>query len=354
MPPERPPVIDCDIHPRMPGVRALVPYLDPFWAETLPDRGLESLDTVSYPPNAPLTCRPDWRDPRGRPGGNLAGVREHVLGRWQADTAICNCLCGVQLVFNEDMATALAKAVNDWLAAEWLDREPALRASVVVAPQSVEGAVAEIERRAQDRRFVAVLLLAMGEAPLGRRRYWPVYEAAARHGLPIMIHAGSSYNHPVTALGWPTYCFEDYASQPQGFQAQVASLVCEGVFEKYPELRVVLAESGVSWLPGVLWRLSKMWRGVRSEVPWLDRSPAEVVRDHFRLTVQPLDAPPEMVEGVIDHLQSDQMLLYSSDYPHWQFDEDEVMPKGIPDGLHPRVMTDNPLATFSRLAESAP
>ena len=104
------------------------------------------------------------------------------------------------------------------------------------------------------------------------------------------------------------------------------------MFAKYPGLKVVLLESGVTWLPGFLWRFSKFWRGVRSEVPWVDRSPAEIVRDHVRLTIQPFDAPddPDQVERVIEHLRSDDILLYASDYPHWQFDGDEAVPREFP------------------------
>ena len=161
---------------------------------------------------------------------------------------------------------------------------------------------------------------------------WPIYAAAERHGLPLGIHAGSTFRHSTTSLGWPSYYIEDYAGHGQAFQSQVASLVCEGVFAKYPGLKVVLLESGVTWLPGFLWRFSKFWRGVRSEVPWVDRSPAEIVRDHIRLTIQPFDAPgdPDQVERAIDHLRSDAILLYASDFPHWQFDGDESIPAGIP------------------------
>jgi hypothetical protein len=195
----------------------------------------------------------------------------------------------------------------------------------------------------------------MGEAPLGRRQYWPVYAAAERHGLPLGIHAGSSYRHPVTSLGWPSHYVEDYCAQSQGFQAQVASLVCEGVFVKFPKLKVVLLESGVTWLPAFLWRLSKFWRGVRLEVPWIDRSPAEIVREHVRLTIQPFDGPddPAAVARLIEHMKSDDMLLFSSDFPHWQFDGDDIMPAGIPAKLHGRIRRDNALATYSRLATAA-
>src|SRR5262249_58983085 len=107
----------------------------------------------------------------------VADVQTQVLDGWGADIAILNCLYGVQLVFNEDMAAAFARAVNDWLVKEWLDRDPRLRASIVVPLQNVEHAVDELERCAQDRRFVQVLALAMGEVPLGRRQFWPLYAA---------------------------------------------------------------------------------------------------------------------------------------------------------------------------------
>jgi predicted TIM-barrel fold metal-dependent hydrolase len=261
----------------------------------------------------------------------------------------------VQLLFSEDMAAAFAKAVNDWVAREWLDRDKRLRASIIVPMQNTDYAVAEIERCAPDKRFVQVLVLAMGEAPLGRREYWPVYEAAERHGLPIGIHAGSSYRHAVTSLGWPSWYVEDYCANAQGFQAQVASLVCEGVFVKYPKLKVVLLESGVTWLPAFLWRLSKFWRGVRAEVPWVDRSPSQIVRDHVRLTIQPFDGPddPRAVAQLIDHLQSDDMLLFSSDFPNWQFDGDHIMPAGIPEKLHGKILRNNALATYERLNATA-
>src|SRR5690606_2041541 len=120
------------------------------------------------------------------------------------------------------------------------------RASIVVAPQNPQLAVEEIEKRAGDRRFVQVLLLAMRDMPLGNRFYWPIYEAATRHGLPIGIHAGTNYRRPVTALGWHSYFAEDYIAQPLAFQAQLSSLISHGVFDVYRELKVVLIESGVS------------------------------------------------------------------------------------------------------------
>jgi predicted TIM-barrel fold metal-dependent hydrolase len=350
-----PHAIDCDVHPAVPDIKVLYPYLDPHWRSSFEERGIPGFEPNTYPPNAPISARPEWRGKNGGAAGDVSRLTAQVFGRWQAGYAILNCLYGVELIFSEDMALAVARAVNDWIAKEWLDRDPRLRASILIPTQNIEFAVDEIERCAKDRRFVQVLVLAMQETPLGRRHWWPIYAAAERHGLPIGIHPGSTYRHSITSLGWPTYYVEDYASYAQAFQSQVASMVCEGVFAKFPGLKVVLSESGVTWLPGFLWRLAKFWRGVRAEVPWVDQSPADIVRRHVRLTIQPFDAPadPDLIERAIDHLRSDDILLYASDFPHWQFDGDDAMPPGIPEPLRRKILVDNPLATYERLREDA-
>ena len=85
-----------------------------------------------------------------------------------------------------------------------------------------------------------------------------------------------------------------------------------------------MLESGFTWLPAYLWRLHKFWRGIRMETPWVDRAPLEIVRSNIRFSLQPVDAPPdrETLNRLFDHMQSDELLLFSTDYPHWQFDGD--------------------------------
>ena len=345
--------IDCDIHPNVPSLKALLPYLEGHWREVIVARGMDELNSISYPANAPLTARPDWRPSQGKPAASLAQVQRDYLDVFGVSRAICNPLYGVQLLFSEDMAAAFARALNTWMVAEWLDREPRLRASIVVPLQNVELAVDEIERCAKDPRFVQVLLLASVDHPLGKRHYWPIYAAAERHGLPVGIHAGSNYHNPPTAVGWPSYYTEDYVAQAQAFQTQLTSLICEGVFTRHPNLKIVLLESGWTWLPAHLWRLTKYWRGLRMEIPWVDRSPEEIVRSNVRLSLQPTDAPPTAagLARIMDHMQSDELLLFSTDYPHWQFDGVEAVPPGLSPALQRKIMVDNPRATYARLLE---
>ncbi len=141
--------------------------------------------------------------------------------------------------------------------------------------------------------------------------------------------------------------------QAQAFQTQLTSLICEGVFTKFPDLKVVLLESGFTWLPAHLWRLTKYWRGLRMEIPWVDRAPMDIVRSNVRLSLQPVDGPPdrESLLRIMDHMQSDELLLFSTDYPHHQFDGTAAMPEGLPADLVRKIMIDNPRATYARLME---
>ncbi len=259
-------------------------------------------------------------------------------------------------MFSEDLSLGFCRAINNWLAAEWLDRDPRLRASIVVPPHSAELAAEEVERLAGDRRFVQILTLAMGELPLGRRQHWPLYRVAEKHGLPIGIHAGSSFRHPPSAGGWGSLYLEDYVSYAQGFAGALNSMVTEGVFVKFPALKVVLIESGVTWLPASLWRLDKTWRGVRAETPWLEEQPTHTIRRNVRLTLQPFDAPPaqDQVTKLLEQLGSEEMLMFSSDYPHWHYDGDDAIPDGMPDELIHKICIENPLNTYPRLKETTP
>lgn len=348
-----PGAVDVDLHPMVPGLAALEPFLADLWRDQISQRGMEGFETQSYPPNAPKTVRADWRPADGsKPASTVEQLRAQVLDPWGVSRGIVTPLYGVQLVFNEDMAAGFTRALNDWTRARFLDPEPRLAASIILHMFNTEHAVAEIERLAPDPRFVQAMVLVMGETPLGRRHNWPVFEALVKHDLPLAIHAGSSWRNPVTSLGWASWYMEDYAANQQAFQSTLASLITEGVFSKFPTLKVVLLESGVSWLPAFLWRLSKTWKGVRFEVPWVDRSPIEIVRDNVRLSVQPLDAPEdaETVERLMNHLGSDEMLLWSSDWPHWQFDGPPRLPPGIGAALAKKICVENARATYKRLA----
>ncbi|HYW27907.1 MAG TPA: amidohydrolase family protein [Terriglobales bacterium] len=281
-------MIDCDLALAAPPVSALRDHLEAYWRDSVTERGIRSLEpSYELPGRAP-------RRPEPGPGTTLAIVRP---------------LAAIEALHAEDLAAALAGGLNDWLRAEWLDRDPRLRGSITVAPQSVEAAVAEIERLASDRRFVQVLLPLRGLHPLGRRLHWPIYDACARHALAVAVRPGGNVGSAITPVGWPSHLAEDLAGQSQAYQSQVTSLVLEGALGAHPALRVVLVASGVTWLPSLTWRLDKNWKGVRREVPWVDRPPSEVIRRAVWLTVPPVDAPLDALPELLAHEGMAAMLL---------------------------------------------
>jgi len=347
------PAIDCDVHIAVPSMQTLTPWFDGYWREAFETRGIDrtSFNLTGDAPDAPLAARPDWRPAAGKPGTSLDLLQAAALDGFGSSLAIANCIFGAVALHHADMAAVMCSAVNDWVRAHWLDREPRLRASILVPQTSPEHAVAEIERLAGDRRFVQVLMLSGARELLGKRVHWPIYEAAQRHGLPIGVHAGSLYHHPpATAFG--SFQAEDYVAHAFAFESQVLSLIAEGVFQKFPDLKVVLLESGVTWLPAALWRMNKTWRGVRAETPWVKRPPADIARDHIRLTIQPFDAPDpaQTLLRWVEQMDGADMLLFSSDFPHWHYEGEAALPAPLPPALARQILYDNPLATYGRLA----
>src|ERR1700682_334103 len=141
--------VDCDLHPAVPHLTSLLPYLNDYWRDQVTTRGMTDLVSQSYPPHSPITSRPDWRPAKGKARSHLEEIKTHALDPFGTAYGICNPLFGVQLVFSEDMADAFCRALNDWLVEQWLDKEPRLRGSIVLPGQGVEESVAKNRGRAR-------------------------------------------------------------------------------------------------------------------------------------------------------------------------------------------------------------
>lgn len=336
--------IDCDLHNTISSVEVLFPWLDDHWREYISQSGFKGPTDTAYP-RAPTSARPGTTPPTGgAAGSSLALMREQALDAWGTSIGILNCAYAVESLHNPDAEIAIARAVNEWQIAEWLDKEPRLRASIIVPSQQPHEAAREIDRVAGHPGFIQVFLPVRSAQPYGKRHYWPIFEAAVRHNLVVGLHFGGAPGNPPTAVGWPSYYIEEYAGMAQAFQSQVMSLIVEGVFDKFPTIRMTLIEGGFAWLPPFLWRLDKEWKGLRREIPWTRRLPSEYVRDHLRLTTQPLDLPnePERVQRLFDQLGSDELLLFASDYPHWHFDTpQEAVPAGLSAIQRQQIMREN-------------
>ena len=348
--PARAAIVDADIHNTWPEPSALDPYLPARWRRLRGQLGERLHAGAQYPRLNPAAARTDaWPPEGGLPGSSLALMREQLLDRWSVEHGILNPLLEAGELLNLEYGAAFARAINDWQVAEWLEPEPRLRASITVPYEDAALAVAEMERRADDARFVQVLLASRTLEPLGRRRYWPLYAAAEAAGLPIGIHFGGAGGFPTTAAGIPSFYFEEHAGMATAFQDQLTSLVFEGVFERFPRLRVVLIEGGFGWLLPLMWRLDRTWSMLRDELEHVRRPPSETIRDRVYLTTQPIEEPPQpqLLARLLDRMGMDDRLLFATDYPHWDFDApDRALPPVLGAARRERLLRGNARALY--------
>lgn len=315
----RPAVVDCDVHPILPSPRSLQPYLDEYWADQHADQNFPSYEPNYHPPGSAIAQRPGLTlDEDGRAGTRVENLVADVFADGRTDFAILNCLYGVQQHHQPRREAAHVRALNTWLAREWLDRDPRLRASIVIPLGTPQLAAEEIEYWSSDRRFVQVLVLGQSEIMYGRQINWPIWAAAEAAGLPVAIHLGGVFRAPPTPVGWPASHLAWYVGQSANLEAQLASITSEGVFQKFPGAKVVVTEVGFNWVPPFLWKLDKTWKSYRPDVPWLTTAASEVIREHVVFTTSPSDGAeqPGELDRIVERMGSDRMLVYSSDYPH--------------------------------------
>ncbi|WP_118135005.1 amidohydrolase family protein [Oceanicella sp. SM1341] len=321
-------LVDCDIHMTQKRPSDLYPFLERRWVEHLESFGSffrqPLVGQLAYPRMTANGMRADAEPEDGPAGSSLEMLRAQHLDPLGVDIGMLICLGrGGMEERHPGLAAAMSRAVNDWQIHALVAPEPRLRAGLVVAQDHPEAAVAEIRARAGDRRFAQVILSTRAAEPLGARRYWPIYEAAQEAGLPIGLHpAGYSGGHPSTGSGWPSYYFHEHYTFLPGAEGLVSSLVLNGVFAAFPRLRVAIIEGGFSWAPALGWRMDRAWAHWRAEVPELTRPPSEYMREHVWWATQPIEEPKNgrEIEEIVDWIGWDR-LLYSSDYPHWDYDD---------------------------------
>lgn len=356
--------IDCDCHPHFKdGLQDLAPFLGEAMRERI------SLGTDATGKGLPASefklPHPHYVNPGGGmrvdavpPAGGAPNsdpqftIVDH-LDRFDLGAAVLlgGHVMGISGYADATVAAAIASAYNDWMAANWLSADPRYRGSIIVAPQDPQAAAKEVARCAGDARMVQVFIPVMAGAAFGKRHYWPIYEVAEHYGLPVATHPGgesAGMNAVMGAVDAPSFYFDFHTGLDQIYQRQAISLVAEGVFEQFPKLKFGLIEGGFAWLPAVMWKMDKNWKGLRREVPWLTRLPSEYMRDHIRVTTQPMPEPPvaAWLDDIFEMMYADEMLMFSTDYPHWDGDDPDWALKRIPLHLQDTIMIDNPTAYY--------
>src|SRR4051812_27841563 len=243
-------IIDCDIHPSLHSRADLNPFLPKRWQQHLKTYGdhlrTPFIGTTPYPRSAPLIARRDaWPPTGGPPGSDLDFMRKQHLDPLDVEFGILQVLD--LFIFSQqnlDFGAAVQRAVNEWQLAQWSDRDPRLKASILVGQDDIAAAVAEIERCAKTGRYVQINVSPRANEPLGRHRYWPIYERAEALGLPLGIHSGGYGGHAPPRGGGAAFFYQERPSKAHSFSAQPSRLGVAGVAQRVSRLKIVFIEGG--------------------------------------------------------------------------------------------------------------
>lgn len=353
------PIIDCDIHHSWAREADLYPYMPTRWrdylASAVPGTTLMATGHMNNllhgGTNKKLDSFPDSGLP---PGTDIDWLRTRHLDRLDISRGMLTYDIGEQAnIANPYLSAVVCRAANDWCIDRWLSgQDDRLYGTVIVPSQTPDLAAAEIRRAGAHRRMIGVLLSAnpVGK-PFGHPFYHPIYEAAIEVGLPVVSHVGSELTSRARfgAGGLPGSRLEQFIANDQAGMHHLSSLITHAVFEKYPELRFLSTEWGFGWMPWLMWSLDGLYETLRRENPNVKRLPSEVFRQHVFATTQPLDHTDDR-RSLIDLMESfgglEDLLVFATDYPHWDGDEPGPLAARLPREWHRRIFHDNAARLF--------
>ena len=271
-------LVDCDIHVGYETIADLLPYLDGPTRELVISSGTNGLAMPSYPWNHPTGWfRHDVYERSAAHDANFAYLsldllRERHLDMYEVTLGIVEPdeAAAFSILPNAHLAARLCSAYNDWLLEHWLQEEPRLRGMLVVPAQYPKAAADEIRRLGGRDEFVGVFLPGGARIPYGNPVYDPLWAAADELGLPVAVHThyeSVGISPPITPAGMPDYYVEYHTLCGAGMYGHFVSILCHGVFERFPNVRVAMIEGGLVPYVGFLWRLDTNWRACRSRSP---------------------------------------------------------------------------------------
>ena len=352
---ERLPIVDCDVHPLVKSNDAFLPYLSNGWRKHFETHGLRTYARARDRYNHPnRTYRMDAVPSSGGPAGSDPDFTlENHIKPYNIATALLlpQEPYGVTAWGDADSAAAFFSAANEFFLNTWVGHDDRFALAITVSPHDPHLAADEIRRRGTEPGVVGVQLLLLDQM-MGSRWFDPIYEAACELDLPIVFHQsgaeGCYTTSQTVAGGTPRSYGERHVVLTQVGAANIVDMVANGAFERFPNLRIVMVEWGFSWLPSLLARMDHAWEQDPTSAPLVKKPPSDYVAEHFTFTTQPLDEPDTAAElkslFMIPNL--DKMLLFSSDYPHYDTDDPDFIIKRVPAELRARVCYENAVATF--------
>jgi predicted TIM-barrel fold metal-dependent hydrolase len=281
-------------------------------------------------------------------GGYDPKVRLADLERDGVDAEILYPTIAMQLypIRDREFQAALFQAYNTWLAQEFCAAYPErFKGIAMLNPENVAGSVGEIERAARLGLAGVMVPLYLGESQdYAEARFDPLWAAAVDHQLPVSLHAATTRD---VSRAWNKGTPTDAILQPVQAQRALLDMVMKGLFDRFPRLMMVSAESDVGWAGNVIERADFWWRRNQRILEQrhgtaIAHPPSHYFRHNVRVTFM-RDRTGVLARDVIGL----ETMMWGNDFPHhvstWPHSR-EVLDEhfaGTPPEVRERIVRDN-------------
>jgi uncharacterized protein len=219
-----------------------------------------------------------------------------------------------------DVEVALAKGYNRWVVDTILSKDPRL-VSLLYLPFNTPEACEDIVKEFGDTPgVVGFMVTSVRYKPVHHNQYMRLYRMIEELGKPIGFHAGPNWTSDGYVRQLNRFVTMHAISFPLCNMVHLTNWIMNGLNERFPKLDVIWIESGISWLAFLTQRLDSEYLMRTAEVPNLKKMPSEYIKDMY-YTSQPMERTNmKLLAATFDCFNASTQLLYSSDWPHWDFD----------------------------------
>ena len=256
------------------------------------------------------------------------GARDVELGyRWMDAMSVdYSCLfptgmLSIGLHPQAEMESDICWAYNRWLTEKVLPESGGRFFSMLCLPFSdPEECLRHVEEFGHRKHVGGFMVTTVrNNLAVNDNRYMKVYRAIEERGLVLSFHSGPNWGEPIFRS-----CNRFLVAHALGFSwyniVNLSNWVINGLCERFPKLPVLWIESGLAWIPFLMQKLDHEFMLRPSEAPLLKKKPSDYMRDMFYST-QPMEIQDmQALECTFRMMNAETQLMYSSDYPHWDFD----------------------------------
>lgn len=363
-------VFDGDFHLQVP-LEKLQPYIED-------EQIAAKVDEFGYPPKPNPALNGGYASGNSQRTAGSAGATTHGVALTTEDVTDVMAEMGTDTVLMTPppdgpfgsgrypvIMAELVRAYNDYLLDRVIDPEAGVYGSIMFPRWDVDAAVAEVERVGTADGILSVSDWIAFNEPFGSSRYDPLYDVLTDHGLPLLLHSGGEWPQRRDPLAehFETLTEQLLAGFAYPTIGNVINMIMTGVFDKYPDLNLLVQEAGVNWIPLVAYRADELYQVYGQDVDMvtrvhelgqetIQRMPSEYLFDNVYVTTQPIAMPKNarITAAQLDVCHAQEMFVFSTDWPHGSVDSPAwvVEHRGIDEDVQSAIYHENAEDLFGR------